>query len=64
MRDLVQSLCAPECAGRAPGTAGGAAARALILQALRGAGLDPFEQAVPGSPWPELLENAFQFRCQ
>src|SRR5512139_620657 len=48
MRDLIERLCGPECAGRAPGTAGGAAARRLVMQAFRDAGLDPVEQPVPG----------------
>lgn len=48
MRRLVQDLCSDECTGRAPGTPGGRAARALVREALRGAGLDPFEQTIPG----------------
>lgn len=48
MRALVEALCSPRCAGRAPGTPGGLAARQEITAALRGAGLDPFEQPVPG----------------
>ncbi len=48
MRDLVVELCSEECAGRAPGTPGGRAARALVRDALREAGLDSFEQEVPG----------------
>lgn len=55
MRTLVQALCSPECAGRAPGTPGGAAARVAVLGALRGAGLDPFEQAVPGCGGANVL---------
>ena len=55
MRDLVQALCAPECAGRAPGTPGGQAARNIVLSALRGTGLDPFEQAVPGCGGANVL---------
>jgi Zn-dependent M28 family amino/carboxypeptidase len=46
MRDLIDQLCGPTCAGRRPGTAGGIAARALVVEALRGAGLDPYEQPV------------------
>lgn len=48
MRELIESLCSVECAGRRPGTPGGERARALVLEALRVAGLDPFEQRVPG----------------
>src|SRR5262245_10270951 len=47
MRDLVDQLCSPECAGRRPGTPGGEAARAIVVDALRDAGLDPYEQRVP-----------------
>ena len=48
MKALVEALCSDRCAGRAPGTPGGAAARALVVEALRAHGLDPTEQAVPG----------------
>jgi len=48
MRELIERLCGPECAGRRPGTQGGDRARALVVQALRGAGLDPAEQRVRG----------------
>lgn len=47
MRELVTALCSDECAGRAPGTAGGRLARGFVTDALRTAGLDPFEQAIP-----------------
>lgn len=46
MRPLVDVLCSDRCAGRKPGTPEGRAARAEVLSALRGAGLDPFEQEV------------------
>lgn len=46
MRDLIDQLCSPACAGRAPGTPGGERARAIVVEALRAAGLDPHEQAV------------------
>ena len=46
MRELVAALCSDACAGRAPGTAGGRLARAHVIEALRGAGLDPFEQTI------------------
>lgn len=55
MRELVQALCAPACAGRKPGTPGGAAARALIVSAFRQTGLDPFEQSVPGCGGANVL---------
>lgn len=48
MRALVDALCSEECAGRAPGTPEGRAARRTVLEAMRAAGLDPFEQEVPG----------------
>jgi len=44
---LILDLCSPRCAGRRPGTPGGDAARALVLGALRDAGLDAYEQPVP-----------------
>ena len=47
MRRIIEELCSPRCAGRKPGTPGGLAARAVVLDALREAGLDPFEQRVP-----------------
>ena len=47
MRGLVEGLCSDRCAGRAAGTPGGVAARELVVQALRDAGLDPFLQHVP-----------------
>jgi Peptidase family M28 len=47
MRPLVETLCSEPCAGRKPGTPQGRAARAEVVSALRGAGLDPFEQAAP-----------------
>ena len=46
MRDLIARLCSPECAGRRPGTKEGDAARAIVGDALRAAGLDPYEQRV------------------
>ena len=44
MQELIEALCGPACAGRRPGTPGGDAARALVVAALRDAGLDPREQ--------------------
>src|SRR5262249_13325122 len=44
MRDVIEQLCSEACAGRRPGTKEGDAARAVVVQALRDAGLDPREQ--------------------
>jgi peptidase M28-like protein len=46
VRTLVESLCSDRCAGRAPGTPGGLAARAEVVSALRRVGLDPVEQSI------------------
>jgi len=46
MKRLVEDLCAPECAGRGPGTPGGIRARGLVRDALRRAGVDPVEQPI------------------
>lgn len=48
MKRIIEDLCSPICAGRRPGTPGGDAARAIVLAALRDAGLDPREQRVEG----------------
>ncbi|MCO5168384.1 MAG: M28 family peptidase [Planctomycetes bacterium] len=50
---LVDFLCSPTCAGRAPGTPGAAAARARIVAELEAAGVEPagedgWLQEVPG----------------
>lgn len=55
MRTLVEALCSERCEGRAPGSPGGLEARRLVLSALRGAGLDPFEQEVPGCRGANIL---------
>ncbi len=49
---LVRALCSPACAGRAPGTPEGVAARELVVQAMLAAGAlpggsDGYLQAVP-----------------
>lgn len=55
MKDLVEELCSKECAGRAPGTPGGLRARALVVEGLRKAGLDPHEQAIGSSKGANVL---------
>ncbi len=55
MHGLVEELCSRRCAGRAAGSAGGRVARALIVAELRRAGLDPFEQPVPGCRGANVL---------
>lgn len=55
MRDLIEQLCSPACAGRKPGTKQGDAARAVVVQAFRDAGLDPYEQPVPGCGGANVL---------
>jgi Zn-dependent M28 family amino/carboxypeptidase len=52
---LIDALCSDECAGRKPGTAGGRAARRIVMQAFRDAGLDPYEQPVPGCNGANVL---------
>jgi len=47
IRLLVDALCSPSCAGRRSGTPEGDAARAIVKNSLRDAGLDPFEQPTP-----------------
>lgn len=44
---LVEALCSDRCAGRATGTPGGIEARRIVVAAMRDAGLDPMEQALP-----------------
>jgi Zn-dependent M28 family amino/carboxypeptidase len=46
MRQLVEALCSDECEGRAPGTTGGIAARGIVMQAFRDAGLSPEAQTI------------------
>lgn len=48
LQSIVEDLCSDACAGRAPGTPGGREARRVVAGAMRAAGLDPFEQEVPG----------------
>lgn len=55
MRELIETLCGDECAGRAPGSRGGLAARRAIVEALRAAGTDPHEQPVPGCSGANVL---------
>ena len=42
----MDALCSDECAGRAPGTRGGMAARRIVMDAFREAGLTPVEQKI------------------
>lgn len=46
-RALVDALCSDACAGRRSGTPGGVLARGHVIDALRGAGLDPFAHDAP-----------------
>ncbi len=55
LQQTVGGLCSESCAGRAPGTPGGKAARTVVLEALRQAGLLPREQAVPGCDGANVL---------
>jgi Zn-dependent M28 family amino/carboxypeptidase len=55
MRQLIEDLCSPLCAGRKPGTPGGLAARRLVRDALRSVGLDPREQVVAGCGGANVL---------
>lgn len=57
LRSLVDTLCSDRCAGRAPGSRGGRAAREAVLSALRQAGLDPYEQAIPGCGGANVLAS-------
>lgn len=55
MRELIEQLCGPACAGRRSGTKGGDAARAIVVEALRDAGLDPHEQRLEGCGGANVL---------
>jgi Zn-dependent M28 family amino/carboxypeptidase len=55
MHAIIERLCSPECAGRRPGTKEGDAARAVVVHALRDAGLDPYEQRVDGCGGANVL---------
>jgi Zn-dependent M28 family amino/carboxypeptidase len=55
LRAWVEALCSDACNGRAPGTPGGAAARAVVVQALKDAGLSPELQPVPGCQGANVL---------
>ncbi len=55
MLEIIEGLCSDVCAGRRPGTPGGDAARRLVMQAFREAGLDPYEQPVPGCGGANVL---------
>jgi Iap family predicted aminopeptidase len=55
LRAFIESLCSTQCAGRAPGSTGGKAARALVVEAFRQAGLEPVEQQVPDCGGANIL---------
>lgn len=55
MKALVEELCSSACAGRAPGTPGGVRARGLVVDALRAAGLDPYEQRIGASKGANVI---------
>ncbi len=55
MREIVEALCSDECAGRAPGTPGGDAARRTVRDAMRAVGLDAFEQPVAAAGGANVL---------
>jgi Zn-dependent M28 family amino/carboxypeptidase len=57
LKSFVESLCSEQCAGRAPGSAGGLAARALVVEAFQQAGLEPVEQPVPGCSGANVLAS-------
>ncbi len=58
LRRDVEALCSDACAGRAPGSDEGAAARALIVQGLREAGLAPSLHPVPRSGGVNVIARA------
>src|SRR5262245_31036401 len=53
--ELIRSLCSSACAGRRPGTPEGLAARKVVVDVMRDAGLDPFEQAASGCGGANVL---------
>ncbi len=57
MRVLVEDLCSEKCAGRAPGTEGGLAARQHIVKELSAAGYVPEAQLIPGSHGANVIAD-------
>ncbi|QRK12750.1 hypothetical protein JQX13_23570 [Archangium violaceum] len=57
IESFIESLCSDSCAGRAPGSAGGLAARALVKESFEEAGLSPVEQPVPGCSGANVLAS-------
>jgi len=55
MRELIESLCSVECAGRAAGSEGGRRARAIVERAFAGVGLTVERQSVPGCDGVNVL---------
>lgn len=55
MQALIEALCSKACNGRAAGSPGGLLAKALLLDAFRAAGGQPYEQPVPGCQGTNLL---------
>ena len=64
MRQLIESLCGPECHGRRPGTPGGTAARRLVRDAFRAVGLDPVEQPVPACNGANVLARSLRLTSE
>jgi len=55
VRDLIEALCAADCAGRATGSPGGRRARAILARAFADVGLEVHEQPLPDVGGANLL---------